>query len=539
MLLRGPQRFTLVRLPRPESSWLSPCPIRGVLRRETPSRLRSRGPGRVGPWLDARRRKTPNRPSRRRRSRRAAPKRRSGSPLDLTVPLRGGSQRAGVRQGIPGAGALPRLGRPADVDRRPLPDDLHQGVEARAADRVLPDDVRAAVPVHGPGASASVCTTPRPAPACRSAARTTVSAPTRQARSSCCPRSDNVFIQFKDGWHNAEVAAENAQVEWQWTKKIATLASATRAGRDILPPFRRPSRPVPGQTVTVSIGGQVLDTSALTTNEEVIRRVPIAATQFGDAENVDLTIEVNQAFVPRRREPPSRPTRASWVSACSTRSSSRSRDAFLPSRAARTVGPALRAGRHEIEKTRGPRSENPPRAAGAHGGSVTGPASLAVPRRSRPCRCPSSHCRPCFSVHSPRSRWGASMLLLPAVRRLNWYVDDGSHLSVRSVRIDGDTAVLALRGGGEVECNVTAPQDRGARRSALSRARGGGRRGRRAAPADQHLTLAQMAGAESGPSCPSSRPPPSSPGGPRLVHAVITVESRFQARARSARARWA
>ena len=38
------------------------------------------------------------------------------------------------------------------------------------------------------------------------------------------PAADNVFIQFKDGWHNAEVAAENAQVEWQWTKKRATLA---------------------------------------------------------------------------------------------------------------------------------------------------------------------------------------------------------------------------------------------------------------------------------------------------------------------------
>ena len=55
---------------------------------------------------------------------------------------------------------------------------------------------------------------------------------------------------------------------------------------------------MPGQTVTIRIGDQVLDTSSLTTNEEVIRRVPITAAQFGDAENVDLTIEVNQAFVP-------------------------------------------------------------------------------------------------------------------------------------------------------------------------------------------------------------------------------------------------
>ena len=114
------------------------------------------------------------------------------------------------------------------------------------------------------------------------------------------PASDNVFIQFKDGWHNAEVAAENAQVEWQWTKKVATLALAQPAPRrHVLPAFRRPSRPragPDGHRPHRRPGPRHAPT--LTTNEEVIRRVPMTATQFGDAENVDLTIEVNQAFVP-------------------------------------------------------------------------------------------------------------------------------------------------------------------------------------------------------------------------------------------------
>lgn len=113
------------------------------------------------------------------------------------------------------------------------------------------------------------------------------------------PASDNVFIQFKDGWHNAEVAAENAQVEWQWTKKQATLA-LRNPRRDATFFLHFDGRPdlVPGQTVTVKIGDQVLDTYALTSNDEVIRRIPITAAQFGEAENVDVTIEANQAFVP-------------------------------------------------------------------------------------------------------------------------------------------------------------------------------------------------------------------------------------------------
>ena len=32
------------------------------------------------------------------------------------------------------------------------------------------------------------------------------------------PHSENVFLLFKDGWHQSEVAADNATVGWQWSK---------------------------------------------------------------------------------------------------------------------------------------------------------------------------------------------------------------------------------------------------------------------------------------------------------------------------------
>ncbi len=38
------------------------------------------------------------------------------------------------------------------------------------------------------------------------------------------PQTENVFLIFKDGWHAVEAAADNSMVEWQWTKKEATLA---------------------------------------------------------------------------------------------------------------------------------------------------------------------------------------------------------------------------------------------------------------------------------------------------------------------------
>ena len=126
------------------------------------------------------------------------------------------------------------------------------------------------------------------------------------------------------------------------------------------------------------------------------------------------------------------------------------------------------------------------------------------------------------------------MLLLPGRASAELVtLTTGRTLSVRSVRIDGETAVLALRGGGEVECNASLlkavapdevpypePDDVAAERSAPT-----------GHPA---LTLAQMAGAESRPYLPlieaaAKRHQVDA----RLVHALITVESRFQARARS------
>lgn len=115
------------------------------------------------------------------------------------------------------------------------------------------------------------------------------------------PASDSVFIQYKDGWHSAEVAADNAAVEWQWTKQVGTLA-LRNPRRDATFFLHFDGRPdlVPGQTVTVKVGEHVLDTYTLTSTEEVIRRIPITTAQFGEGENVDVTIAVNQAFVPAK-----------------------------------------------------------------------------------------------------------------------------------------------------------------------------------------------------------------------------------------------
>ena len=110
----------------------------------------------------------------------------------------------------------------------------------------------------------------------------------------------------------------------------------------------------------------------------------------------------------------------------------------------------------------------------------------------------------------------------------------GRTVSVRSVRIDGDTATLALRGGGELECaagliKAVAPDDgpspepeEDADPVAV------------AVPQAAAVSLAGLVGADSAAYVPIiEQAAQRHRVDPRLVHAVITVESRYRANARS------
>jgi hypothetical protein len=111
------------------------------------------------------------------------------------------------------------------------------------------------------------------------------------------PHSENVFLLFKDGWHPQETAQGNSAVEWQWTKKTATLS------------FRNPKKPsvfylhadgtyVEPQTLTVKLNGQPVDTITVTPKQEFIHKTPLTVQQLGSADMVELTLEVDKTWVP-------------------------------------------------------------------------------------------------------------------------------------------------------------------------------------------------------------------------------------------------
>jgi len=114
------------------------------------------------------------------------------------------------------------------------------------------------------------------------------------------PQTENVFTVFKEGWHPAEVAEHNATVEWQWTKKNATLS------------FKNPKKDAifyleldnPGsafneaQQVQVSLSGQPIAEFTLKPKQPELRKIPLKAAQLGNADVSEIAIAVDKTYVP-------------------------------------------------------------------------------------------------------------------------------------------------------------------------------------------------------------------------------------------------
>src|SRR5581483_7050465 len=113
------------------------------------------------------------------------------------------------------------------------------------------------------------------------------------------PQTENVFVMFKDGWHPAETPPDNAAVEWQWTKKEATL-SVRNPKKDVIFYLHLDAAGLiqEPQQVTVTLGDQTIDSFTIQPKQELIRKPTITAAQLGNADVVDLKISVDKTYVP-------------------------------------------------------------------------------------------------------------------------------------------------------------------------------------------------------------------------------------------------
>ena len=113
------------------------------------------------------------------------------------------------------------------------------------------------------------------------------------------PQSENIYLTYKDGWHLAEVMPDNSGKEWHWTQKEATLSfkNPKRNAVFFLDYGARQKLMADPQTVTVTVGGEVVDTFQVGATGGV-RRIPLTVNQLGTEDQVSLKLSVDRTFVP-------------------------------------------------------------------------------------------------------------------------------------------------------------------------------------------------------------------------------------------------
>jgi hypothetical protein len=123
----------------------------------------------------------------------------------------------------------------------------------------------------------------------------------RVAQLQIRPQTDNVYTVFSEGWHPAETAERNSTVEWQWTKKNATLAFKNpRKDSTLYLELDNPGGPFhETQRVQLAIGGQTIEALTVTPGATaVLHKVPLPAAAMGTADMVELRFQVDKTFVP-------------------------------------------------------------------------------------------------------------------------------------------------------------------------------------------------------------------------------------------------
>jgi hypothetical protein len=113
------------------------------------------------------------------------------------------------------------------------------------------------------------------------------------------PQTENVFLIFKDGWHAAEVAPENKDIEWQWTKKEGSIAFRNpRRDATLYLQLDNPVASTGARQVEVRLGDQSLAALQVEAADAPVHRIALPASQLGAADMVEIRLVADRTFVP-------------------------------------------------------------------------------------------------------------------------------------------------------------------------------------------------------------------------------------------------
>jgi len=133
----------------------------------------------------------------------------------------------------------------------------------------------------------------------------------RVGRLTLLPQTENIFTSFESGWNAAEVADRDGMLQWQWTKKDATLKFRNPKKPavfylDVDQPQALPEAP---RDVRVSIGDTPIDAFTLPVRERTLKKIALTAAQLGAGDLIEIHIAVDQTFTPSVLDPKSKDPR--------------------------------------------------------------------------------------------------------------------------------------------------------------------------------------------------------------------------------------
>ena len=128
----------------------------------------------------------------------------------------------------------------------------------------------------------------------------------RVAKLEFVPQTENIFMVYKQGWHNPETQPENPSVERTWTGKEA-LVSFKNPKKDVIVYLQAdtcvkcfPRTPL----LTVAVGNNVGLRFPIEGPQVYLKKIRVKAADLGTDEWVDLRLAMDQSFIPKSLNPP-------------------------------------------------------------------------------------------------------------------------------------------------------------------------------------------------------------------------------------------
>ncbi len=124
----------------------------------------------------------------------------------------------------------------------------------------------------------------------------------KAAKLEFLPQTENIFLVYKDGWHNPEAMPANPAVERTWTKKEA-LVSFKNPKKDVVVYLEADTCTkcyAAPAALTVSVNNKVGLTLPVESAELFLKKIRVKAEDLGAEDWVDLRLSMNGSFVPKQ-----------------------------------------------------------------------------------------------------------------------------------------------------------------------------------------------------------------------------------------------